>query len=116
MIKGVFIGFGIVLVLPFIPIVHFVGIPFGPFIGGYYGIAAAGASQGSPGRKAFEFGAWTGVLMLLVFAISAGIVDTVFDFERNLRIIMWVGVWVFTFYYGSMAGLGAWYSELKAKG
>ena len=116
MIKGVFIGFAIIIILVPIPIIHFVGIPFGPFIGGYYGISAARESQSSPGRKAMVFGAWTGILMLVVFAVSAGIVDTIFEFERNLRIIMWFGVWVLTFYYASMAGLGAWYAELKAKG
>ncbi len=99
-----------------IPIVHPVMFVFGPFIGGYYGIRSAGASQASPGRKALEFGTWTGLLMLVVFAVSAGIVDTIIDLDLNMRIIMWGGVWLFTFYYGSMSGLGAWYSELKARG
>ena len=116
MVKGVLISFGIMIVLALIPIVHIAGIPFGPFIGGYFGISAVNDSQGSPGRKAMVFGVWTGLLMLVVFAITAGIVHTVVDFERNIRIMMWAGVWVFTCYYGSMSGLGAWYSGLKAKG
>ena len=116
MIKGVLIGFGIMIVLALIPIVHIAGIPFGPFIGGYFGISAANDSRGSPGRKAMVFGAWTGLLMLVVFAISAGIVETSFDFERNIRIMMWASVWVFTLYFATMSGLGAWYSELKARG
>ena len=40
MVKGVLIGFTIIIILAAIPIVHIVGIPFGPFIGGYYGISA----------------------------------------------------------------------------
>ncbi len=116
MIKGVFIGFGIIIVLALIPIVHIAGIPFGPFIGGYYGISAAGDSQGSPGRKALAFGVWTTILTLVVTAIAVGAVQVVFDFDSVLRIILWGCVVVLPFYYGSMSGLGAWYAELKAKG
>jgi hypothetical protein len=117
MIKGVLVGFGIMIILVPIPIVHIVGIPFGPFIGGYYGISAASDSAASPGRKALQFGAWTGFLMLAVFAIAMAIVDVTSDRSTSLRIILWVGVvGVLPFYYGSMAGLGAWYSGLKALG
>ena len=56
MVKGVLIGFGIMIILALIPIVHFAGIPFGPFIGGYYGVSAARDSAASPGRKALAFG------------------------------------------------------------
>ena len=113
MIKGVLIGFGIMIVLALIPIVHIAGIPFGPFIGGYFGISAATESQGSPGRKAMVFGVWTGVLMLVVLAVAAVIANAVSGVSP---ILLWVGVWVFTAYYASMSGLGAWYSELKARG
>ena len=112
MIKGVFIGFGIMIVLALIPIVHIAGIPFGPFIGGYFGISAANDSRVSPGRKALEFGVWTGLLMLVVLAVAAGIANAVSGVSP---ILLWGGVWLFTFYYGSMSGLGAWYSELKAR-
>jgi hypothetical protein len=113
MIKGVFIGFGIIIVLALIPIVHIAGIPFGPFIGGYYGITAARDGQGSPGRKALEFGIWTGVLMLIVLVVAAGIATAL---SGVMPLLIWGGVSVVTFYYASMSGLGAWYAELKAKG
>ncbi|NQW23081.1 MAG: hypothetical protein HQ475_06520 [SAR202 cluster bacterium] len=113
MVKGVMIGFGIMIILALIPIVHFVGIPLGPFIGGYYGVTAASDSQGSPGRKALIFCLWTGVLMFVVLIISGTILTL---YTSVMPILIWGGVWVFTFYYGSMAGLGAWYAELKAKG
>jgi len=99
--------------LALIPIVHIAGIPFGPFIGGYFGISAATDSQGSPARKAMVFGVWTGVLILVVLAVAAGIANAV---SGVAPILLWVGVWVFTLYYASMSGLGAWYSELKARG
>ncbi len=117
MVKGVLISFGIILILIPIPIVHIVGIPFGPFIGGYYGISAASDSTTSAGRKALVFALWTAILMLLALVITVAIVDSVSVLSDKLRIIIWVGgVGVLPFYYGSMAGLGAWYAELKAEG
>ncbi len=113
MVKGVLIGFGIIIVLALIPIVHIAGIPFGPFIGGYYGISSARDSQGSPGRKALVFGVWTGFLMLIVLAVAATFATV---YSGVMPLLIWGGVSIFTFYYASMSGLGAWYAELKAKG
>lgn len=113
MIKGVFIGFAIIIILALVPIVHIAGIPFGPFIGGYYGIAAARDSQGSPGHKAMMFGVWTGALMLVVLVVSAVIITSIFDI---MPLLIWGGVSIFTFYYATMSGMGAWYAELKAQG
>lgn len=115
MIKGVMIGFVIMLILALVPIVHFVGIPFGPFIGGYYGISAATESQGTPGKKALVFAAWTSLLSLIAAAIAIGIIDMMFDPGTTLRFILWGVVVVVPFYYGSMAGLGVWYAELRAR-
>ena len=114
MIKGVLIGFGIIIVLIPIPIVHIITIPFGPFIGGYYGISAAGGNPASPGRNALVFGAWTGVLTLVMAVIVMGTIDYIFYIARVLQLILWGIVVAVPFYYGSMAGLGAWYSELTA--
>lgn len=112
MFKGVLISFGIIIILAVIPIVHLAGIPFGPFIGGYYGITSAKDNSSSPGRKAFIFGIWTGVLMGVVLAI-AGVIATIVS--GVVPLLIWGGVWVFTFYYATMSGLGAWYSELKVR-
>ena len=113
MVKGVMIGFGIMIVLALIPIVHIVGIPFGPFIGGYYGISAASSSSASPGRKAAIFGIWTGVLMLIVLVVAASVATAL---SGVMPLLIWGGVSVFTFYYATMSGMGAWYAELKTKG
>ena len=113
MVKGVLIGFGIIIILAIIPIVHIAGIPFGPFIGGYYGISAASDSTASSGRKALAFGVWTGILMGGVLVIAAAIATAV---SGVTPLLIWGGVWVFTLYYATMAGLGAWYGELKANG
>ena len=113
MVKGVLIGFGIMIILALIPIVHIAGIPFGPFIGGYYGGSAARDSAASPGRKALAFGGWTGALIGSVLVISGAIVTSVTGISP---ILIWLAVWVMTSYYASMAGLGAWYGELKVRG
>ena len=113
MVKGVLIGFGIMIILALIPIVHIAGIPFGPFIGGYYGVSAARDSAASPGRKALAFGGWTGALIGSVFVISGVIVTSATGVSP---ILIWLAVWVMTSYYASMAGLGAWYGELKVRG
>ena len=112
MVKGVAVGFGVIVLLALIPVIHFVGIPFGPFVAGYYGVSSVDYYGGSAGRKAAVFGAWFGTWMLMVFAIAAAIVTAATDFDRLA--ILWVGVVVCTLYYGSMSALGAWYAELRA--
>ena len=112
MIKGVIVGLGVVVLLAIIPVVHFIGVPFGPFIAGYFGINAARDYPGSPGRKALAYGLWLGAVVGVVVVIAAVIVTVVGDFAYPL--LLWGGVVVITFYYASMSALGAWYSGLKA--
>ena len=112
MIKGLFVGLGVIVLLAVIPIVHFLGIPFGPFIAGYFGINAARESPGSPGRKALAYGIWMGAAIGVVTVIAAVVVTVVGDFAYPF--LLWGGVVVATFYYSSMAALGAWYAGLKA--
>ncbi len=111
MFKGVMVAFGVIIAVALIPIVHFIGIPFGPFIGGYYGIISVGPIPGSTGRQSLALGSIVGLLMFIVFVIGAVIVTVFSDFNHAL---LWAGVVVFTFYYATMAGLGAWYGALRA--
>ena len=112
MIKGVFIGLGVVLLLAVIPVVHFVGVPAGPFIAGYFGINAARDYPGTPGRKALAYGLWLGAIVGVITVVSAIVVTLAGDFAYPF--LLWGGVVVVTFYYGSMSFLGAWYSLLRA--
>ena len=112
MVKGLFIGLAVIVVLPFIPIVHF-AFPFGPFIAGAYGINAVPGFHGSPGRKALTYGIYFSVIMGFIFVVAALLATLVFGFDRFLP-LLWGGVVVATFYYGSMSALGAWYAELRA--
>ena len=111
MFKGVMVALGVMVILALIPIVNFAGIPFGPFIGGYYGIASVGHNPGSSGRQALILGSILGAIMLIVFVIGAAIVMVLSDFNPG---VLWAGVVVFTFYYATMAALGAWYAGLRA--
>ena len=112
MVKGLFVGLAVVLVLAVIPVVHFVGIPAGPFIAGYFGINAARDYQGTPGRKALVFGIWMGALVGTATIVASVIVTLFGDFAYPF--LLWGGVVVVTFYYSSMSALGAWYAELRA--
>ena len=113
MIKGAFIGLGVVVLLALIPVVHFVGVPAGPFIAGYIGINSARDYSSTPGPKAFAFGLWLGGGVLVILIIAAGLVTVLGDFAYPF--LLWGGVAVATFYYSSMSALGAWYSLLRAE-
>lgn len=113
MIKGVFIGLGVVIILAVIPVVHFVGVPAGPFIAGYFGINAARDYPGTPGRKALVFGLWLGAVVAVIVVVAAVLVAVLGNFAYPF--LLWGGVVVATFYYASMSFLGAWYSLLRAE-
>jgi len=110
-VKGVLVGFGIMLILALIPIVHFIGIPFGPFIGGYFGITAAGGYSPTPAKRALVFGGLLGLIILVTTATSAVVLTLLTDLNPWL---IWTPVVGFTFYTSSMGALGAMYSQLRA--
>ena len=113
MFKAVLVTLGIMVVLALIPIVHFAGIPFGPFIGGYFGISAASSYGGSPGAKALTFGIWLSGFILAILVLVAVLLIIVTDLNQ---VLIWLGAILLTLYVGSLGGLGAWYAELKAAG
>ena len=110
-VKGVLVGFGIMVILALIPVVHFVGIPFGPFIGGYFGITAAGGYSPTPAKRALAFGGLLGLIILVTTATSAVVLTLLTDLNPWL---IWAPVAGFTFYTSSMGALGAMYSQLRA--
>ena len=116
MLKGIFVALGIMLLLALIPIVNFVGIPFGAFIGAYYGISSAQSHSGSYAVKAIIFGGLLGLLVLLVLvAVAVGLTVSI-DLSQRFTWLLWMGVVVFTLYTASMGALGALYSQLRASG
>ena len=110
MIKGVLVGFGIMLLLA-LPIIHFVGFPFGPFIAGYFGITSAASYNGSHFTKSLVFGSLLGALVLLAGSGVGLILTVVFGF--NLLLVLIVAA-AFSLYTVSMGALGAMYAQLRA--
>ena len=115
MIRGVFLAMGIMIILALIPIVDIVGIPFGPFIGGYYGILSARAHGGSYAVKSVVFGSLLGLLVFLVLLVAAVALTLTLDLSQRFTWLLWMAVVVFTLYAASMAALGAMYRQLRAE-
>jgi hypothetical protein len=106
MIRGIFIAFGITLLLAPVPLAQ----ALGPFVGGYFGISFA-RSQGGHGRKGLRFGALLGLLALLVsVAVATALMLTM---DLNL-VLLWLAVGVFTLYTGNLGALGAMYRLLHS--
>ena len=101
------------MLLALIPVVHFIGVPAGPFFAGYFGINAARDYPGGAGRKAFTFGLWLGAVVFVILVLAAILVTALGNFAYP--VLLWGGVVVATFYYSSMSALGAWYSLLRAE-
>ena len=111
MVKGVFVALGIMLVLAVIPIVHIIGIPFGPFIGGYFGISAAASMTGSHAVKSLIFGALLGGLVFALL-VTVAVVLTV---ATGLNVVLvWLAAGVMTVYVASMSSLGAMYGQMRS--
>lgn len=117
MIKGVFVALGIMVALVLIPIADvLVGIPFGAFIGAYFGISHAGPHPSSYAIKSLVFGGLLGLAVLVVLvAVATGLTATV-DLSREFLWILWLAVIVYTLYTASMGALGAMYAQLRASG
>ena len=111
MVKGVFVALGIMLVLALIPIVHFVGIPFGPFIGGYFGISAAASRTETYAVKSLIFGALLGAIVLVLLAVVA--VALMVTTDLNVALV-WLVAGFLTLYFASMSSLGALYGQLRS--
>ena len=99
------------VILALIPIVHIAGIPFGPFVGGYFGISSAAAGPGSQAAKALKFGAWMGLVMLLISTAVSAILTAMTGLNP---LLIWLPAVVIPLYTGSMGGLGAMFAELRS--
>jgi len=128
MLKGILLALGIMFLLMLIPIVDFVGIPFGPFIGAYYGMASVRASTGEvfpPGPptgaqigafaiKGAIFGGVLGLLVSMILVVVGVILMLTIDLSGRFILLLWLAVVVFTMYAATMAALGAMYSQIRA--
>ena len=115
MIKGVFLALGIMVLLALIPVVDFIGIPFGPFIGGYYGISSAQPHGGSYAIRSVVFGSLLGLLVLLILVVVATSLTVTIDLSQRFTWLLWLAAVVFVLYTASMGALGTWYRQLKTE-
>lgn len=81
MLKGVLVGFGIMLASLVIPIVHYVAVPLSPFMAGFIGGGVARIDQDG----IVKFGALMAGFMLIPVAIVL-VIKFVFGIDEILRI------------------------------
>ena len=112
MLVGVLVGLAIMVGCFLIPIAHFILVPAGPFIAGYWGIQFAP----NPGRHyalhGLIFGSLLGAVMGLILVAVAFLLIALFD-DPRVKVLAWLGVIVLTLYTGSMGTMGAMYSSLR---
>ena len=85
MLKGVIVAYAIMLASIPIPIVHFITIPFGPFVAGFIGGGIAKADE----MKVVWFGLMVGALMLIP-AVAIIVYGQISDAERLLGLPTWL--------------------------
>ena len=107
MLKGVLIGFGIMLAAIPIPIVHFIAIPVSPFVAGFIGSGVANVDQDG----IVKFGALMAGLMLipaivvLVVKFAFG-VDEIIGLSATLWMVVLLGLIPYTWFGATVGALG----------
>jgi hypothetical protein len=89
MLKGVMVGFGIMIASMIIPIVHYVAVPLSPFIAGFIGSGVAEIDEGG----IVKFGGLMAAFMLIP-AVVMLIVKFVVGVDEIIGIPIMLGVWV----------------------
>ena len=89
MLKGVMVGFGIMVASLVIPIVHYVAVPLSPFIAGFIGGGIAKIDE----NGIVKFGVVMAGLMFIP-ALVMLIVKFVIGVDEILTIPIMLGVWV----------------------
>ena len=97
-----------------IPVVNLAGVPFGPFVGGYYGILSVRNDGWSYAAKSLAFGCLLGLLAAIVLAAVAVALTLALDLSQRFTLLLWIGAAVYVMYAASMAALGSMYRQLRA--
>jgi hypothetical protein len=109
MLKGVLVGFGIMLASLVIPIVHYVAVPLSPFIAGFIGGGIAKIDQDG----IVKFGALMAGLMLIPSMIIL-LIKYVGGVDEIIGIPTMLGVWVtlalipYTWFGATVGALGGY--------
>ncbi len=102
MVKGIIIGFVITMAFAAIPLVHFVTIWPGPFVGGFIGGSRARATASTGIAMGFSMG-----LLMVVPAMAIGWTLSLFNIVNGLSTIMLVagGISIYTALLGSLGAM-----------
>ena len=109
MLKGVMVGFGIMIASIVIPIVHYVAVPLSPFIAGFIGGGVAKIDQDG----IVKFGALMAGLMLipavviLILKFAVG-VDEIFGLSMTLWLFVSVALVPYTWFGTTVGALGGY--------
>lgn len=109
MLKGVMVGFGIMVASLVIPIVHYVAVPLSPFIAGFIGGGIAKIDE----NGIVKFGAAMAGLMFIP-ALVMLVVKFVIGVDEILTIPIMLGVWVtialipYTWFGATVGALGGY--------
>ena len=109
MLKGVLVGFGIMLAAIPIPIVHFIAVPLSPFIAGFIGGGVANVDQ----NGIVKFGALMAGLMLIpavlfFFAKFLFGVDQIIGLSATLWMIVVLALVPYTWFGATVGALGSY--------
>ena len=110
MLKGVLVGFGIMVASVLIPIVHYVAVPLSPFLAGFIGSSVARIDQ--PGIV--KFGALMAFVMLIPAIVIAVLkyffeVEEIITLSTNLWLILSVALVPYTWFGATVGAMGGYY-------
>ena len=109
MLKGVLVGFGIMLAAIPIPMVHFVAVPFSPFVAGFIGSGVANVDQ----NGIVKFGALMAGLMLIPAVLVLLVkfvfgVDEIMGLSATLWLIVVLALIPYTWFGATVGALGGY--------
>ncbi len=113
MIKGLFTALAIMLACAVIPVAQVLLAPFGPFLGGYYGIRSVDTQGQGALAAAARFGGVIGATSALILAAIAVILMLALAMPQRFIILTWIAVAVFALYVAMMSTLGGLYRLMK---
>lgn len=113
MTKGLFTALAIMLACAVIPVAQVLLAPFGPFLGGYYGIRWVDTQGQGALAAAARFGGVIGAASALILAAIAVILMLSLAMPQRFIILTWIAVAVFALYVAMMSTLGGLYRLMK---
>lgn len=115
MTKGLLTALAVMLVCAAIPVAQVLLAPFGPFLGGYYGIRSVDTAGRHPLAAAARFGGVVGAASALILVVMAVILMLILEMPPRFVILTWIAVAVFAIYVAMMSTLGGLYRMMKTQ-